>query len=152
MFRKILVPIDGSETSNLGLREAIELAKNQNATLLLLHVVDELTIAQICANAYVPMNNVEEFLDGLMEGGRKLLEEAKARVREQGLTSESALTTTMGRRVADVILDKAREWQADLVVLGTHGRRGWNRRGLRSRMRTNAINNNKFLLPTRNAR
>jgi nucleotide-binding universal stress UspA family protein len=41
MFKRILVPIDGSRTSNLGLDEAIRMARQQRATLCLLHVVDE---------------------------------------------------------------------------------------------------------------
>ena len=40
MYKRILVAIDGSATSDLALREAIELAKNQNAMLRLVHVVD----------------------------------------------------------------------------------------------------------------
>ena len=41
MFRRILVPIDGSPTSNRGLDEAIDLARDQKARLCLMHVVDE---------------------------------------------------------------------------------------------------------------
>jgi nucleotide-binding universal stress UspA family protein len=41
MYKRILVPIDGSPASNLGLNEAIKLAKDQNAKLRLIHLVDE---------------------------------------------------------------------------------------------------------------
>ncbi|SRR6266568_941729 len=45
MYRKILVPIDGSRTSGCGLDEAIKLAKGQKAVLVILHVVDEMVLA-----------------------------------------------------------------------------------------------------------
>ena len=41
MFKSIFVPVDGSPTANQGLKQAIRLAKEQGATLTLLHVVDE---------------------------------------------------------------------------------------------------------------
>ena len=47
MYKKILVPIDGSTSSNLGLNEAIKLAKDQGAKLRLFHLVDEYT----CSNS-----------------------------------------------------------------------------------------------------
>ena len=46
MFRRILVPIDDSHASTLGLEEAIKMAVDQDATLCLLHVVDELVVTQ----------------------------------------------------------------------------------------------------------
>ncbi|WP_436449803.1 universal stress protein, partial [Enterococcus faecium] len=45
MYGKILVPIDGSETANLGLNEAIKLAKNQGGRIRLVHIVNELIMA-----------------------------------------------------------------------------------------------------------
>ena len=46
IFQRILVPIDGSHASNLGLEEAPKMAKDQNAKLCLRHVVDELVVTQ----------------------------------------------------------------------------------------------------------
>jgi len=40
-YRRILAPVDGSKTSNKGLREAIRLAKSEGAKLFVLHVVSE---------------------------------------------------------------------------------------------------------------
>lgn len=128
MFRRILVPIDGSHTSILGLQEAIKLAKDQNATLFLLHVVDELLVTQTYDGmAYLPSQYIEEFLAGLRESGKKILANAEAKVQKQGLKSQSELVATLGHRVSDIIIDKARKWKADLIVLGTHGRRGLTR-------------------------
>ena len=50
MYKRILVAVDGSDTSNLALQEAIKLAKGQKSVLLLLHVVD-LTMAYSAVQA-----------------------------------------------------------------------------------------------------
>ncbi len=128
MFRKILVPIDGSPTSNRGLDEAIKLAKDQSATLCLLHVVDDLVVTQgLSATMYAAAAYVDEFIDALREGGKKILAKAEAKARNHGIRCESVLLETLGRGIADVIIEQTRKRRADLIVLGTHGRRGLTR-------------------------
>ncbi|HEY5292189.1 MAG TPA: universal stress protein [Burkholderiales bacterium] len=120
VYRKILVPIDGSPTSNRGLAEAIELAKNQGATLRLVHVLDELILGP-GAEAVVYLGNT---VDLLREAGEQVVAKAEAVVQESGLESESVVREIMGGRAADSIVAEANAWGADLIVLGTHGRRG----------------------------
>jgi nucleotide-binding universal stress UspA family protein len=120
VYRKILVPIDGSPTSNRGLIEAIELAKNQSATLRLVHVLDELILGP-GAEAVVYLGNT---VDLLREAGEQVVAKAEAVVQESGLKSESVILEIMGGRAADSIVEEANAWGADLIVLGTHGRRG----------------------------
>ncbi len=128
MFRRILVPIDGSPTSNRGLDEAIGLAADQKAKICLLHVVDELVVtAGVDGTVYIPPNYIDEFIRALRAGGKKLLARAEARVRKRGIEVESVLLETVGHRVADLIIKQARKWRADVIVLGTHGRRGLTR-------------------------
>ncbi len=128
MFRKILVPIDGSPTSNRGLDEAIKLAKDQSAALCLLHVVDDLVVTQgLSATMYAAPAYVDEFIDAMREGGKKILAKAQAKVRNNDIGCESVLLETLGRSVADIIIEQARRRRADLIVLGTHGRRGLTR-------------------------
>ena len=128
MFRRILVPIDGSPTSNRGLDEAIDLARDQKAKICLLHVVDELVVtAGIDGMVYMPPDYVDDFVKGLRAGGTKLLARAEAKVRKRGVAIETVLLETVGRRVADLIVKQAKKWDADVIVLGTHGRRGLSR-------------------------
>ena len=125
MFRRILVPIDGSPTSSRGLEEAIALAKNQAARLCLLHVVDELMVTQgFDGTMYVPASYVEDFMTALRKDGRRLLAKAEAKVRQRRLKVDTVLLETLGHRVADLIIRQAKKWRADVIVLGTHGRRG----------------------------
>jgi nucleotide-binding universal stress UspA family protein len=128
MFRRILVPIDGSRASNLGLAEAIKLAKDSDATLCLLHVVDELVVTQhLDGTTYVPASYVEGFMEALRQSGRKLLARAERQMERSGVKWQAVLVETLGHRVAELIIQQARKWKADLIVIGTHGRRGLSR-------------------------
>ncbi len=120
MYKKILVPIDGSSTSNLGIREALKLAKDQSAKLRLVHVVDELVIMS-SPDAVIPAGDL---VGALRDAGRKILDRAAALVRKAGGNAETVLIERFGGRAADSIVAEASKWRADLIVLGTHGRRG----------------------------
>ena len=130
MYKKILVPVDGSTTSLRGLNEAIKLAKSSGATLRLVHIVNELVIDSGYATGG-PLY-YGEIIDGLREGGKRILGDAERVTREQGVKYESELVETIGGRAADVIVNQATQWPADLIVMGTHGRRGIRRLALGS--------------------
>jgi nucleotide-binding universal stress UspA family protein len=120
MYKRILVPIDGSPASNRGLEEAIQLAKDQSAALRLLHVLNEWLIVSPDSTGANP-GDLEE---ALRAAGDVLLNEADARARSAGVTATTALVQQMGAPVGAAIVRHAEEWPADLIVCGTHGRRG----------------------------
>lgn len=122
MYRRILVPIDGSATSMQGLNEAIRLATDQRARLQVLNVVDELGVLQ-SVDMY-GVADMGEVIEGMREGGRKTLDEAEAITRRRRVKAEFRLVESRTQRVCDVIVDAAKRWRADLIVMGTHGRRG----------------------------
>jgi nucleotide-binding universal stress UspA family protein len=123
MYQRILVPVDGSHTATAGLQEAIRIALDQRARLRIISVVDEFIIAQ----NFEGMINAGDLIDALTETGRKTLAHAVKLASKHDLKAESALFETMGDRVSDLIVRDARKWKADLIVMGTHGRRGFNR-------------------------
>lgn len=123
MYKQILVPVDGSATSKLGLVEAIRLANQLQAKLRLLHVVDE----YIADTTFGTASFYKEWVQALREGGKQTLSELAAFARERGVEPEVSLVETVGKRAADAIIEQAKEWPADLIVLGTHGRRGMRR-------------------------
>jgi len=123
MYRKILVPVDGSKTAVLGLREAIRLAKDQRAKVRLIHVVDEsLALRVVEAGA-----DMTPLLNALVKDGRAIIERTRRLAKKLGVDAETACYESVAGRAADAILDEAKKWRADLIVMGTHGRRGVNR-------------------------
>lgn len=128
VYQKILVPVDGSETSMSGVQEAIKLAKSGGGRIRLVHVVNEFVLDY----AYGAGLYGTDLIEALREGGQKILREAEAYVRQQGVQADSVLLEAIGGPAADLIVAQAREWHAELIVMGTHGRRGLRRLALGS--------------------
>lgn len=121
MYQQILVPIDGSPTSRHGLDEAIRVAKLTHGRLRLLHVIDELSFA-LAMDAYA--GYAGDWLNVLRENGRRLLDEAVATAQAAGIEADQVLCDSFAGSVHEVVNAEAAKWPADLIVLGTHGRRG----------------------------
>lgn len=128
MYQKILVPMDGSETATLGLQEGIKLAQGSGATLKAIHVVNELIMVD---NAYAPQSFYDQVAAARRKGGAKLLETAQSAARANGVELQVELLDSVGGP-ADQIVAYAKKWGADLIVMGTHGRRGLRRLALGS--------------------
>jgi len=120
MYKRILVPVDGSPTATRGLREAIRLAKGHDSTLRLLHVVDRLPLTQ----GMEPPAIIEELLRSAERAGHAVLEAGAALAAKDSIQAQTVMRKPPRGRVADTILDEARKWKAGLIVMGTHGRRG----------------------------
>jgi len=121
IYQRILVPLDGSETSQLGLQEAIRVAKLTQGELRLFHVVDDLSFA-LAMDAYAGQTG--DWLRALREMGSKLLEDGRRVAQEAGVKVQVALHEKFNDGLPDAVAAEARRWPADLIVLGTHGRRG----------------------------
>jgi len=122
MYQRILVPIDGSPTAERGLAEAIKLGRLTGAQLRLVHVVDELSFALSASQGMATMTG--DVLDMLREAGAEILAQGAASVRAAGLQVDTVLKDSLAGRVSDLVIREAGAWPADLIVLGTHGRRG----------------------------
>jgi nucleotide-binding universal stress UspA family protein len=122
MFKNILVAVDGSATSQRGLKTAIALATEQNAQLHILHVVDERNSVIYPEMGYY----LDELLASLRSGGKAILEKAQRQAAQVGRV-RTRLVESASQPVAEVIVAESRRARADLVVLGTHGRRGLGR-------------------------
>jgi nucleotide-binding universal stress UspA family protein len=59
--------------------------------------------------------------------GEKAVKEAALLADKKGLRADTSVVSGSGRHASDVILEEARKWHADLIVMGTHGRRGFSR-------------------------
>jgi len=121
MYARILVPVDATETSEAGLDEAIRLARHCGGQVRLLHVADDLPFVAEAALYQVQPPVV------VSEGARRgsaLLARLAEEVAAQGIDVDTVLVESRGQPLHEFVNEQARAWDAELVVLGTHGRRG----------------------------
>ena len=123
MYKKILVAIDGSDTSQLALKESVKIAKESGSELRIVYVVDAFDVYP-----EVEFISVQEIQDSMREEGKVILESAKKYVEASGVHAETSLVETDSDhpRIAEAIVAQAKKWPAELIVVGTHGRRGFN--------------------------
>lgn len=121
MFKRILVAVDGSHTADQALQEAIELAKEFQAHLRIVHAVD---IVNLNLGAEFP--NPSELSDVMTKSGQEILRKAEAVARVAGIPVETRLIEidTLGHRIPEMIAADAEAWPADLIVICSHGRSG----------------------------
>jgi nucleotide-binding universal stress UspA family protein len=124
VYRRILVPVDGSASSNRGLEHALKLAKDQHARVRLLNVVDEMSVLPMM---YGYPNDINTVIDSMRDAGKQVVEDGSARAERAHVQVDTVVVEAKGRVVSDAILEQARKFRADLIVMGTHGRRGLNR-------------------------
>ena len=130
MYKRILVAIDGSNTSILALNEAIKLAKDQRSSLRLIHVLDPILISMVIqqrpGRRLVEAPNVVEYRKLYEAAAQKIIADGSAIARQAGIEPDAALVrlNALSQHVYDVIEHEAKRWRADLIVIGTHGRRG----------------------------
>jgi nucleotide-binding universal stress UspA family protein len=123
MYAKILVPIDGSAASHRGYEEAVALARKMDSSLVLLHVIDAMPMPL----EGVPSSVLEEMIEAQRKLGENLLERARTTAIGYGIAADTRLVDGRAERVADAIIAEALASRCELVVMGTHGRRGFSR-------------------------
>ena len=124
MYQRILVAVDGSDTSNKGLDEAAELARLAKATLCLVHVIeitDHVTGFEPCEVFF------NDALPAMERAGKRILQRAGDRAATHGVEVQTRLLKNLAARTSEVIIAEAIAWHADLIVIGTHGRHGVDR-------------------------
>jgi nucleotide-binding universal stress UspA family protein len=121
VYQRILVPIDGSATSERGLAEAIAIARMSGGSIRLLNILDELVFTTGFETGATYQNTV---LPHLRERSERILAAGRERVAAAGVGVDTLCAECFARRPSDVIVEQATAWPADLIVLGTHGRRG----------------------------
>jgi len=122
MYKHVLVAVDGSDTSNLALQESIKLAKEQQAALRLVHVVDETPTYMTMDTAFA----LGDFQKAMREAGQKVLATCAATAHQAGVEVDTKFIVLQTQRICDAIIEEAKRWPADLIVIGTHGRHGFN--------------------------
>ncbi len=121
-FRKVLLPLDGSDTGEAAVPFAEELARKTNARLLLLSVM--MPAYRITAAQDYPGVDLEPIMKAQRESAENYLHDVEAKLKQKGITTSS---DTMVGSAAETILDYSKEKQVDLIAMSTHGRSGFGR-------------------------
>jgi nucleotide-binding universal stress UspA family protein len=119
MYKRIIVAVDGSETANAALQEAIKLAKDHEAQIRLLHVVDLTT-----AYSVVQTPHIFEYRKAMEDAGKAVLAGCSTWLRSAGVQFDTKCVVMFAKHIYEVIEEEATQWPADLIVIGTHGRSG----------------------------
>lgn len=123
MYTRILVPLDGSETAWHALETALQLAASTSAELRAVYVID---VPMMAFDA--PGFDPSIIRDAYEQEGRRVTDDAEARMKEHGVTGTTRIEEAEpGQDVAERVLLAAADWKADLITMGTHGRRGLRR-------------------------
>ena len=124
MFKRILVPVDGSEPSNKALVMALQLARDAGGQVRLVHILEETAFL----TGYDVYSSYQgDLLRVMRDTGQKVLDDAAAIAASAGVQAETMLFDNLGSRLGETVAQEASHWQADLIVTGTHGRRGFGR-------------------------
>jgi nucleotide-binding universal stress UspA family protein len=123
MYQRILVPVDGSETATKAMITALQMARDSGGQVHLVHVVEGMT--PLAADPYGAYSG--EVIEIMRQSGAKILEDALVVAKAAGVPADTELFDNFGERLAEVVADSATRFKADLIVVGTHGRRGLGR-------------------------
>ena len=119
MFKHILVPVDGSPTAALAIDKAVALAKAFGSTVTAIYVIDPYPFTGVGTDyAY----GQAQYLTAATAEANEAIKGAKQAFEAAGIAVKTALVE--GHAVYKGILETAESGGADLIVLGSHGRRG----------------------------
>ena len=117
MFKQILLPVDGSNTSNAASHQALALAKEQGAKIRLLTIYEP--IKHGTAEGRIDLTAAMR-----MEG-EAILKDAEKASAGSGVEVTTILVNAGARRIATAIVEEGEACGADLIFIGTHGRKGF---------------------------
>lgn len=117
MYKRLYVPVDDSATSKQALDEAVKFVKETGASLKVVHVVD---LAQFGWGG-AEFLDASELQKNIKDAGENVLKGAIEWLGEQGVACETSMLESWGDKIAEVLVEDSRKWNADLIVMGTHG-------------------------------
>ena len=121
MYERILMPVDGSRCSEQAVEEGLRLAEEVGAAVVFLHAIEDPLATGYATPESLPY--AAKLAEDLKSEGERILDRAMRWAEDAGIPAERMLVEH--RHPADAIEDA--EETVDLVVMGTHGRRGMQR-------------------------
>ena len=119
MFEHILVPVDGSSASGQAIHKAQAIAEKFNSSVTLLYVIDPYAFTGAGTDFSYGQS---EYLSAATTEAHNAIGDATRIFEEHGVSVKGAVAE--GHTVYLSILDQAKSAGADLIVMGSHGRRG----------------------------
>jgi len=132
VYQRILVAVDRSTASSFALGMAIDVAKDYQARLRIIHVI------QSVATLEAEGPNLEAMDAAWHREAQRILDHASGVAAQAGVVAEIALVENERRGIGEAIAADGDQWSADLIVLGAHDHRGM-RRILMHRVATETI-------------
>ena len=122
MFKRILVPVDGSAPSDSAIDLAARFAADQEARIAFVHAYDFAPIVSMSSGAGMAAIDPSLAVEATRIAGLMILQDAIKRFAASS-AARTSLFLEQGPPV-DSILNVARHWRSDLIVIGSHGRGG----------------------------
>lgn len=120
MYSRILVAVDGSESSWQALKRGIELAKKLPARLRVIHVIEP-----VQTPAGPEAGHAEGGSAAPAQTAEDIMSAVRKTVAAAGYEAETAVLNAPSQRVEAAILDEISRWPAELLVMGVHGQHGF---------------------------
>jgi nucleotide-binding universal stress UspA family protein len=117
MFERVLLSVDSSADSDKAVRTAGDLARRYSSTVLVVHGRDVRIVPPPATSTPMPPRAIDLETE---EEARKIVDDAVEALRKDGVEARGEVLTSRGH-IADHILDAARVFNADLIVLGSRG-------------------------------
>lgn len=122
MFKKILVPTDGSELSNSTVRRAVAFASEANAGIVFFYAQPDFPMPIYGEGALIDPTTPEQFAQAAANEAARILEAARSVADASGV---AAVTDTVVNEIPyEAIIDAANRHGCDLIFMASHGRRG----------------------------
>ncbi|MGV3571170.1 MAG: universal stress protein [Ramlibacter sp.] len=125
MYRRILVPTDGSTLSQKAVASAIGLAASLGAEVVALNVVPRYPASYMDGALDISVTEVARVEQVWAERGREMADAVREAAERAGVKAKAV--TVSSDLVAEAILGAVRKHQCDLVVMASHGRKGLQR-------------------------
>ena len=126
MFERILVSIDGSDTANKALVVATQMARDSGgrARLRLVYALEPPLALGGAAGFTQDLSDMQDTFELGRNDGNELLDDAQQITHAAGLEADTELLERYGEGLGSMVASAALRWNADLIVVGTHGRHG----------------------------
>jgi nucleotide-binding universal stress UspA family protein len=121
MYKKIMVPLDGSELAECVLPNAETMARQNDAELVLVRVVEPISDTHVSGGVFVHIDQLNKMENDTKQIAAKYLEQIKARLNAGNIKSDCQVL--IGNPASELI-EFVEKNKIDLIIIASHGRSG----------------------------